>query len=166
MRAHFSPVICLGAVLVVIEATLLQHVRVRGVAPDLSLLLALFLSLQLPLEQALGANWLLGLLHDLPSGIGFGTSALLYLLLGAVVSVLKEVLFRDSLGVQVLLVFAASFLYNLAYGGSLARGQEALRLGDVAVRSAAIATYTAMLGPVVFACLHRFRQVFVDTRVV
>ncbi|MBI3269515.1 MAG: rod shape-determining protein MreD [Planctomycetes bacterium] len=166
MRAHLSPVLCLGAVLVALEATLLEHVRIQGVAPDLSLLLALFLSLHLPFEHALGANWLLGLLHDFPSVAGFGTSALLYLLLGALVSLLKEILFRDSLSVQVLLVFAASFLYNLAYGGCLARTQEALRPGDVLARSAAIATYTALVGPLAFAVLHRFRRLFVDARVV
>lgn len=164
MRFHLSAVLAVAVVLAVLEATLLGFVQVRGVVPDLMLLFALFLSLHLPVEESMAANWLLGLCHDLGTGAAFGSSGFLFLLVGSLVSLLQEIFFQDSVSIQLLLVFAVSFLYNSLYGAALARAQEAIRLRDVFAFAAKIAAYTAVVGPAAFHLLHRFRRVFLDSR--
>lgn len=164
MRVHLVPVLCVGAVLVALEATLLGRIRVAGVIPDLTLLFALFLALHAPVDQSLAATWLLGLLHDVPSAGSFGASAFLFLVLCAVVSLLKEVLFRDHALVQVALVLAASFLYNGLYGGRLAQNSDVIGRADVLLLSAKVALYSAVVAPVCFGAFARFRHTFFDTR--
>jgi rod shape-determining protein MreD len=63
--------------------------------PNLVLLLVIFIGLHAPLDAALLAGLLLGLMHDVISAHGIGTYALAYSLLAALAFQLRGIMYAD-----------------------------------------------------------------------
>jgi len=158
-------------VAVVLQTTVVQVLWLRTalgyVGPELLASVAVFvaLSARSGTDAAL-AGWVLGFALDLTgSGGGMGLLALLYAAGGAGLCRVREAVFRDRAGTQVLLALLfCLFVYQLwtAYdvlSGQIARAQWPRQ----ALRAAALAAYTAVLTPLVCAGLKRLRRLLLVT---
>lgn len=147
-----------GAVFAVAQVTVVDLLRIRSVAPDLLFLFAAWICLQRRIDEALFPAWIAGLIKDCASLSEFGAFGFLFVFAGVMISTFKDYLFRDSLLVQIGLVFAGALAADFFYGSALARDSHALSLGWVLGRSVGAALYTALCAPFAFALLDSLRS--------
>ena len=88
--------LCLLVVLVVIvQVSVFPHLRVAGVAPDLGLIVAIAVGVQLGPEAGALAGFAAGLGYDLFLETPLGLNALTYAVVGYAIGVLESGLFRS-----------------------------------------------------------------------
>lgn len=149
-----------GFTLAALQMSVCDLVRFRAASPDLLFLLAAYVSFHARLEESLFLTWTLGLVKDCASGADFGAFGFLFAVAGVLISTLKDYLFRDSLWVQVSLVFLGSLAYNSLYGLNLARESDALGAPWAVGRAFHCAAYSALCAPFAFAFLDGLRGYF------
>lgn len=155
-----SRLVFVGFVLAVLQVSVCDLVRFHAASPDLLFLLAAYVSFHARIEESLLLTWILGLVKDCASVADFGTFGFLFAFAGVLISTLKDYLFRDSLWVQVSLVFLGSLAYNCLYGLNLARESGALEAPWALGRAFFCAAYTALCAPFAFAFLDGMRGYF------
>jgi rod shape-determining protein MreD len=111
-------VIALVVVGIVIQTTLGADLRVRGVAPDLMLLLAICAGLFGGSHQGVLVGFACGLLSDLfLTNTPFGLAALTFCLVGYVVGALRVTLLPDGWGMVPVMAFVGTVLGVVAFVG-------------------------------------------------
>ncbi len=141
-----------------LQLTVIHLSRIAGAAPDLLFLVAAYLAFHLRIEDLLVPIWILGLVKDCASVAEFGAFGFLFTLSGVLLSLLKDFLFRDSLLVQVSLVFLGSLLYNCLFGLDLSRASDSLTWHWAVERSVPSALYTSLCAPLLFVVLDGMRR--------
>jgi len=125
--------------------------------PELLLLMAAFVAMRGPDDEALPVCWLLGLLRDVLSCGPLGAYALMYLLIGLLLPRLRASLNPRSLVTHGLLGFAACLVVETLYLVA-----DSVRLGIAPPAAAAGALFitslaTGCLTPISFHVLERMR---------
>lgn len=97
------------------QSTLLEHIEVFNIRPNLLIVLVVIVSLlRSPVESAVMAL-LLGLTMDILMGKTLGWYALLFFLVSIPISMLNEKLYRDKILVLITFTFASSMLIEFMF---------------------------------------------------
>jgi rod shape-determining protein MreD len=157
LRTILISTVLLG-VAVLLQSTVLRWVALKGVKPDLALILLVFVAVRRGSMSAQTSGFLAGLLEDALSLAPLGFNALLRTVLGFFYGLLSGSIFVDPVLMPVLLVMVATLLKGLlssllvvlfrvpAPGFQIFAGPLWIEVG-----------YNAVLAPFLFAPLRRLR---------
>jgi rod shape-determining protein MreD len=157
LRTILISTVLLG-VAVLLQSTVLRWVALKGVKPDLALILLVFVAVRRGSMSAQTSGFLAGLLEDALSLAPVGFNALLRTVLGFFYGLLSGSIFVDPVLMPVLLVMVATLLKGLlssllvvlfrvpAPGFEIFAGPLWIEVG-----------YNAVLAPFLFAPLRRLR---------
>ncbi|HMM22800.1 MAG TPA: rod shape-determining protein MreD [Selenomonadales bacterium] len=129
----------------VLQATLVPLIAVKGIRPDLLLLAVVSCGLLLGKEQGVGVGFFAGLLQDLASGNIFGLNILSKMACGYMAGLLERKVFKENILLPILTILLAT-LFNgaLTVFLMLAFGYK-LDLPSAAMNVAMTALYNALL---------------------
>ena len=150
-------VVVLSALL---QATWLEAITVRGVLPDLILLLTIFAAIYYTETQAMLVGALGGMLHDVARNTTLGHHVLCLVLVGYATGRIATRLVTHHPAVQAGLVFLASLAYGLLYQiiGYMQDPHGGV-MQHVVTNVVPAAFYTAVITPIAFFLLTRvFRR--------
>ena len=154
------PAVLIWFVVVVIaallQATWLEAVTVRGVLPDLLLLLTVFAAIYYTETHAMLVGALGGLLHDVARNTTLGHHVLCLVLVGYAGGRIAKRLVTHHPAVQAGLVFLASLVYGLIYQFiAYMQNPHGGVIEHVVSNVVPAAFYTAVITPLVFVLLVR-----------
>jgi rod shape-determining protein MreD len=86
-----------------------------GAHPDLFIIFLVYHYLNSDLKQTFHANWAIGLANDFFSEGPFGLTTIMFVILGYLISMTKDNIFRKHLVTQIMVTFIISIVYNLFY---------------------------------------------------
>jgi len=148
----------LVAVVLVLQTTLVPRLSIRGIFPDLLLIVALYYALQAPEAPAMLAGWICGLMMDLSAGGRVGVLAFAFGLVGVLVVKIRDLTFRDNPLLQMFVALVAgSIVHGIERGQRVLWGEAAAGMGDALLTGVFVAMYTAALTPYVHWLLSRAR---------
>ena len=98
-----------------IQATVLEYIKVAGAKPDLIFLLVIFFSLFFGAKTGIEAGFVSGLLKDIYSLDVFGINTITLALTGLIAGILSPKFFKESALTQFTLVFAFALLSMLVH---------------------------------------------------
>lgn len=140
----------------VLQTTWAYSLNCCGAAPDLVLLLVLFLAMQRQTTLGLWSAFILGLLQDMGGGNPLGLNALVLLAVAYLVSRVRTKLFKENLSAQLVIVVGMTWAYQFGTFYTVnALWHDAHTLGQWASRSLTMSIYNACLGPLFFKGLAR-----------
>ncbi len=138
-----------------LEVDLLGHVEYHGIAPDLLLIYVVFVSMSFPLESAVVAGGLLGILKDMCSALPLGTFSLLFTFAALLASVARNYFFKQSVPAQLVVVFLTAFAVHGLCGAALTLTGAGYTWDRAFFRALEISVYTALCAPVLLFLLNR-----------
>ncbi|MFQ5963974.1 MAG: rod shape-determining protein MreD [Candidatus Scalinduaceae bacterium] len=97
------------------QTTILFHTSILGIQPDLFIIFLVYCSLNLNLERAFHANWATGLAKDIFSEGCFGLNTIIFVIVGYLISMIKDEIFRKHLVTQIVVTLIISIIYNFMY---------------------------------------------------
>jgi rod shape-determining protein MreD len=137
-----------GIAVLLAEVSLFDYLSIAGVRPNLTLALALLITMtSRRFDLVCLSAWLLGLMVDLLSGARFGVFSLLFLLSAMATYGLKRIVAGDTLVGQTLLIGGVVLVVNLAEGLWMLGTAQEIGVGIVAACAAGTALYTALTVP-------------------
>jgi len=162
---HWLRVVGILVVVALLQVTFLPVLEVRGVHPDLLLLVAVYVVVREPLRKgwiahAFWLGWVAGLMEDVYSAgshLPLGSTALVFGLMAVVMARLGAELYFDSAISQVLVVGPACLAAHGVLGLALmmATGGPA---GPILARALWTAVYSALAAPLVCLVLRRLER--------
>ena len=137
------------------------------IAPDFLAMVAVFVAMAVRNRADAGlACWVLGLGLDLASGPGattvVGPMAIAYALGGLAIFQLREALYRDKIGTQIIMVLlftAASHALWITLQALIMRSLTWDDYGNTLLQAVLLAAYSAALAPIVHAVLMRYERI-------
>ncbi|MBT3353350.1 MAG: rod shape-determining protein MreD [Candidatus Scalindua sp.] len=154
--AIISVILCIS----LIQTTLLQHINVLGIQPDLFIIFLVFHSLNSKLERSLHANWTIGLAKDCFSEGLFGLNTVLFVIVGYMISMIKDNIYGRHLATQISATFLISIIYNFLYLFMFSISFTSAGLLPMVLKCPLIAIYNSIIVPPVFWLLNRFYSSF------
>jgi rod shape-determining protein MreD len=143
-------VACLAGVLLLIQMTILDSVRLWGLRPDLIFILVLFVCLYTPDQvTAFTGAWTAGLMQDLVDSGTLGHSALIYMGVGLGIVWIREFVFRNFTLNLLLIALGGSFIVNFIC---------ALVNGVYPFLGLGTSLYTAAITPPAILLLHQLNK--------
>jgi len=138
-----------------IETSLLPHLSLDGMRPDIALIFVLFISLHTGPIDAVPAGWMMGLAKDIYSVGTFGANAFILSLCAACMSRAKDYVYKDHPLAQLVLVIMGALLCNGLYLGILLLSpQSAFGSPEhIALRLLYAVTLTALPAPFLLVML-------------
>ncbi|MGR3177998.1 MAG: rod shape-determining protein MreD [Candidatus Anammoxibacter sp.] len=149
--------LCILFVISLCQTTLIPHLAVYGITPDIYLVFAVFFSLNTDIKQASFVNWINGLVKDVFSLAHFGLSAFLFVLIGYVIGRSKEFVFKDHPLTQVLITFVVALFYGLGCLVFMLISSENVKLAVIIQKVLCSAIYSAIIAPLLFAVFKKFK---------
>lgn len=95
-----------------VQTTLLPHLEVAGIAPDLIFLMVVFLALQKTNTISLWSAFGIGLFQDTAGGGPMGLNALILVGLAYMISYLRKKYFKENFLAQVIIVLTFTLLHQ------------------------------------------------------
>ena len=162
--------LAVGALLVValaLQSTLLAQATVLGVIPQLVLVVVVCFAYLDGERVGVVTGFFAGLLQDLlPFPTVIGLTALVYLLVGYAVGILRQYAPADSVWTPVFVVALASAVAEFGYAGlSIILGEPWVGLGYTARVAGLVVLYNTLLTPFVFPLVRRVADRFRPERV-
>ena len=152
------PLLLCLVVLLPVQSSALPHVAIEEAAPDVLLLLLLFVTLYVKKPDVYFAAWLIGLARDAFSQTPLGFHAVAYVLVGVVVCRLRGEIFDDHAITRMLLAAAASAAVGAAALAAMVTTYPQVSV-STALRQLALSTvYTTAVCPVVLAVFDLARK--------
>ena len=154
-RASVYLLILLG---VIINLTLMRHIRMYGPSPDILVMLVVFYGLFLGQGRGLEAGIFAGVLQDIFALDFFGVNTFILALIGFLAGCVNAKIYRESLPTQILAVSGFNVIAMLSHYFivSFLSGSIALNISEHFITSIIPSTiYTALLSIPVFAKLIR-----------
>lgn len=102
-------------VLVIIQPTAVQWIRIFGVSPDLFLIFVICTGLIRDKREGAVIGFVFGLVLDMMVGRMVGLSAIVYMYLGLLTGLLRDHFVSDGAIVCAITVFIAALIYNIIY---------------------------------------------------
>lgn len=108
------------AVLIIIvnfifQSTLLQYFDIGGVVPNTTLIMVVIVSLLRGKYQGAAVGLVAGLMQDIFFSTTIGINALIYLLIGYVVGLLDDKVFKESSFLPLVTIILSTITYNAMY---------------------------------------------------
>ncbi len=151
-----SAILCIS----LIQTTLLRHINVLGIQPDLFIAFLVFHSLNSKLERSLHTNWAIGLAKDCFTEGIFGLNTVLFVIAGYIISIIRDNIYGKHLATQISVTFIISILYNFLYLFMFSISFAPAGLLSMAWKCPLIAVYNAAIVPPVFWLLNKFYSSF------
>ncbi len=151
-----SVILCIS----LIQTTVLQHLSVLGIQPDLFIIFLVFHTLNSKLERSLYTNWSIGLAKDCFTEGLFGLNTVLFVLMGYIISIIKDNIYGRHLATQISVTFIISIIYNFLYLFMFSISFTSAGLLPLALKCPLIAIYNSIIVPPVFWLLNRFYSSF------
>jgi rod shape-determining protein MreD len=143
------------AACVVLQSTVFRYIAIRGVRPDLALVVLVFVALRRGSMTAQVAGFAAGIVEDLVSVSPVGFHMLLRTVIGFLYGLLSGNVFVDPLLMPIVLAIVATILKGLISGlVSLVFGLQSSGFMYFAGRLWIEAGYNAIAAPFVFALLN------------
>jgi len=99
----------------ILQTTLLRGFQIFGVIPNTTLVLVVLYSLLFKEKHGILFGVVFGLIHDIYYGPVVGLSALLYFIIGFVVSEIKKSIYKDTVFSSLVLVALSVIVFNMGY---------------------------------------------------
>lgn len=99
----------------ILQSTVLQHFRVFGVIPNTSLIIVVIFALLGGKYKGACTGLVAGLIQDVFFGGVIGINALIYFLIGYMVGLLDDKVFKENLILPFLTILGSTIVYNLMY---------------------------------------------------
>lgn len=151
----------IGLAVLIIQLAFLGKLEINSIRPDWLLLVVIFVSLYLPVPQALVVNWFLGMFKDITSNAGLGSFGFLFILTGLFICLLKALIFREDFIAQLLITFGATCFCHLLYGLGLIIAYRTMSLILVLSKSFFIALATLLVASLVFGIQFKVKQILI-----
>lgn len=151
-----SVILCIS----LIQTTLLHHISILGIQPDLFIIFLVFHSLNSNSERSFHANWATGLAKDFFTEGLFGLNTVLFIIAGYLISIIKDNIFGRHLVTQLSVTIIISIIYNLLYLLILSISLTSASLLSMVWKCPLIAIYNTVIVPPVFWLLNRFYSSF------
>ena len=149
--------IALMALVVLLNSTVLHFIAIRGVTPDILLVLLVFLAVRRGAMAGQLAGFAGGILEDMVSLSPLGFHALLRTVLGFFAGLLHGLMLMDTVVVPMLLLIGAVVIKGIAAALVAALFEMATDQPLLGVGFWIEVAYTAVLAPPLFALLGRIR---------
>jgi rod shape-determining protein MreD len=147
-------ILILALLAVLLQATLLERIRILGIGPDLSILLVVYVALWRGAETGTLVGFLVGLAQGTASPVHFGAHSLAKSALGFSVGTARVHLVRESLPTQAAVIIGAHLLHDLIFLPLTLNGAGSFVVVWV-TRTLPTALYSAVLGCVLYRFLMR-----------
>lgn len=151
-----SVIICIS----LIQTTLLHHIKVLGIQPDLFIVFLVFHSLNSKLERSVHSNWVIGFAKDCFTEGLFGLNTILFVITGYLISMIKDNIYGKHLATQILVTLIISLIYNFLYLFMLSISFSSTGLLPMVWKCFLIAIYNSIMVPPVFWFFNRYYSSF------
>lgn len=138
-----------------IQTTLLRSLSIFDIHPDLFLIFTVYFSLNFNLTRSFHVNWATGLAKDLFSDNLFGLNTLIFVIVGYLISMIREDIYRKHLFTQILVTFIISMIYNFISLIMLFSSLPSMNFLTILWKCPTIAVYNALIVPPAFWLLDR-----------
>jgi rod shape-determining protein MreD len=146
----------IGIFVIFLEVLLFYKLEIKGVRPDFLFIVIFIATFYYPFENMIFPIWLLGLLKDIISQSGLGTNAVLYLFIALIISLTKQVIFKEDMGIQLVVLFLGAWLCNFCNGAGLVLFYGTPGWGYIIMKSFFIGFYTTLVGGFFLMLLYSF----------
>jgi len=151
-----SVILCIS----LIQTTLLHHISVLGIQPDLFIVFLVFHSLNSKLERSVHSNWVIGLAKDCFTEGLFGLNTVLFVITGYLISMIKDNIYGKHLATQISVTLIISLIYNYLYLFMLSLSLTSTGLLPMVWKCPLIAIYNSVMVPPVFWLFNRYYSSF------
>ncbi len=100
---------------VMIESTILPFFRIKGITPDIALITIIAIGLIYGKKEGTFLGFIGGLLSDILYGTIIGLHALPFMLIGYVMGLVSERVYRENRIIPLLFTLIGTFLYHLYF---------------------------------------------------
>ena len=138
-----------------IQTTLLFYISIFNIHPDLFFIFLVYFSLNFDIERSFYGNWAAGLAKDFFSGNLFGLNTIMFVVIGYLISLIKDEIFRKHLFTQILVTFVVSIIYNFVSVFMICFSLKSVNLLTMVWKCPTIAIYNALVVPPIFWLLDR-----------
>lgn len=137
-------------VAIIFDTTFLKSVEIRGIKPDLLLIILVYSSLKWGAVQGTIIGFLIGFFQDLYSPEMFGLHALAKCITGYLIGITKEHFFWGSYFAQLLIIFFSLLIHDIIclFIGNF--GDYSLLLKNILRVTLPAAVYTGSIGPLFY----------------
>lgn len=150
MRIKPWQIIILTIFVLGLQLSLLGFMEIGSIKPDWLMLVVIVTSFSLPFKSGIFTNWCIGAFKDMTSNAALGSFAFLYMLIGFVIYLLREIFFGEDIITKAGFTFIATFICHLVYGVGLLIFSGGPGFFYVVFKSLLIALYTTLVGFVAF----------------
>lgn len=98
-----------------LQTTVFQYIGIMGVIPNTSLVLTICFALQRGKKTGALLGLLMGLMQDIFFERVIGINALLYFLVGYLIGLTEQKLFKDNIMIPIMFTGISTFFYHLIY---------------------------------------------------
>jgi rod shape-determining protein MreD len=151
-----SVILCIS----LIQTTLLHHISVLGIQPDLFIVFLVFHTLNSKLERSVHSNWVIGLAKDCFTEGLFGLNTVLFVITGYLISMIKDNIYGKHLATQISVTLIISLIYNFLYLFMLSLSLTSTGLLPMVWKCPLIAIYNSVMVPPVFWLFNRYHSSF------
>ena len=143
----------LGFAALALQATVVRHLSIAGIRPDLPLIIVVLLGVTRGGATGTIAGFAIGLAQDLTNPAFLGLNAMTKSLLGCSAGAMRGHLNTGSLPMQAAMLFAAVMAHDLVYWTLFTRLALSDMFTGLVTRSLPTAVYTALVGMWIVAAL-------------
>ncbi len=151
-----SVILCIS----LIQTTVLHHIGVLGIQPDLFIVFLVFHTLNSKLERSIHSNWVIGLAKDCFTEGLFGLNTVLFVITGYLISMIKDNIYGKHLATQISVTLIISLVYNFLYLFMLSISFSSTDLIPMVWKCPLIAIYNSMMVPPVFWLFNKYYSSF------
>ncbi|MFH0888274.1 MAG: rod shape-determining protein MreD [Planctomycetota bacterium] len=150
-------IILITFIIIILEILFSYRLEIKGIRPDFLFILVFLISFKRPLDKSIFPVWFIGLLKDLISQSGLGTTALLYLISAILISLVKQIIFKEDMEIQMAVLFFSGWFCHFCNGLGILLFYGTLPLGYIVLKSAFISLYTLVIGGIFLIVLYRIQ---------
>jgi rod shape-determining protein MreD len=131
--------------------------EIRGVRPDFLFILVFFIAFNYSLDKSIFPIWFIGLLKDIVSQSGLGTTAFLYVVSAIIISLTRQIVFKEDVEIQLVVLFLSAWFCHFCNGLGILLFYGAPPLGYIVLKSAFISLYTLVIGGIFLISLYKIQ---------
>lgn len=146
-------VVILSILNFILQSTLLEALRINGVAFNTSLILVVFMALVFGNRNALTAAVISGVLQDIFYGWAIGVNVFIYIFLAILIDMIDESVFKDKSMTPFVLMIGATLFYYLMYIGFMFILRVPAAYNQVPLRFLIEVTMNTILGLIIYKSL-------------
>jgi len=150
-------IILIAFIIILLETLFFYRLEIKGVRPDFLFILVFLIAFNRPLDKSIFSVWFIGLLKDLVSQSTLGTTALLYLISAILISLAKQIIFKEDVEIQIAVLFFSGWFCHFCNGLGILLFYGTLPLEYIVLKSAFISLYTLVIGGTCLITLYKIQ---------